>query len=116
MAIAQIIPELQCVHGFQIGINSTADVEISKVKLVPVYYYHSWLETPDEAIIDAYPIGFISRDPALVITKGPQRPAGGGMYIKDEQTVRDRIGAKMFRKSNFLARLMQESGYVYTEK
>jgi len=116
MAIAQIIPELRCVHGLQVGIKSITEVGVVKAKLAPVYYYHSWLETPDESIIDAYPIGFMSLDPALIITKGPQRPAGGGMYIKDEQTIRDRIGAKMFRKSNFLVELMKECGYVYTEK
>lgn len=78
------------------------------------YTYHSWLETPDKSIIDAYPVGFMSCNPILVITKGPQSSCGGELYIEDEETIRKFINRRTYRKSLILADLIRKSGYRYS--
>jgi hypothetical protein len=115
MAISQVIPKLKCIHGFLVGLRRKDKVN-DDIKFMTEYTYHSWLKTPDGSIIDPYPVGFISCNPVLVITTGPQSSCGGELYIEHEDTIKKFINRKMYRKSLILADLIRKSGYIYTSQ
>lgn len=71
-AIALVIPELKLVDGVVLGYKRRGKSP---------YNYHSWLLTPDGAIIDPYPFWCLS-DVILVPTKNKYRRFGGALYRK----------------------------------
>lgn len=60
-AVALAIPELKLVDGVVLGHSLTGKIP---------FRYHSWLVTPDKAIIDPYPCHHITIGPLLVSTEG----------------------------------------------
>ncbi len=76
--ISLIFKKLNLVDGYLIGLDLVPGE--NKVKLV--HTNHSWLCTPDNAIIDPYPMGIISKTSALLLpTSGTiYCPHGGNLY------------------------------------
>lgn len=58
-----VFKELTLVDGILIGL----DLLPEENKVTVVHTHHSWLRTPDGAIIDPYPMGIISPTSALLI-------------------------------------------------
>lgn len=68
---------------------------------------HSWLETPDGAIIDPYPVGFLTFMPVLVASRGEYEPYGKGLYSPNPEVTRRIYTAAMHRKSKVFAGLIR---------
>lgn len=109
-AIAQIIPELRCVDGYYFGLAKIKDEKGEST--VTQHCSHSWLVTPDEAIIDAYPCGYMSVNPVLVVAKGSHAPHGGNLYIPNGETTDEACANRtVFRKTQVLVRFAE--GWKY---
>jgi len=93
-ALAQNIPELQVVDGVHLGLTRRRVKKKVTLKLSHSGF-HSWLRTPHGAIIDAYPMGFISANPVLIPTKGHLRFFASSFYIEDPATKKQvkKVGA-----------------------
>lgn len=99
-AIAQILPELSVITGGLTGYKENPD--IPGVLMIRTSG-HSWLQTPDGALIDPYPVGFITWRPVMFPTNQDSIfPAfGASMYnskfekhgFKNTQEDRKRIKA-----------------------
>lgn len=109
-ALAFKIPELRLVDGNYLGavVRETDPKFTVKLQVCS----HSWLVTPDDAIIDAYPVGYISANPVLVVTKGKFAPYGGNFYLPDP-TVTSECCAnrKVYRRTQQLIQFAQ--GWKY---
>ncbi len=81
-ALAWYFPELTLVNGIHIG---PAFIEKDGNKTVKFCTCeHSWLQTPDRAILDPYPPGIITLDVILIPTKGDYYYFAGSQYQQDE--------------------------------
>ena len=74
-ALAIIIPQLKVVDGLFLGLSQKKSSKAVRAN-------HSWLLTPDRAIIDPYPVGIISMSPLLVPTKGKYSSFYSGFFFK----------------------------------
>lgn len=88
--VRMLIPELVLVDGYVIGIEikgkGCADV---------IHICHSWLRTPDNAIIDAYPMGRISTTTALLLpTMGTVHCSHGANFYLEDIGVRNHFDMK----------------------
>ncbi len=102
-AIASRMPDLRVVSGRHVSIK----YETAKQVFV-TYTIHSWLATPDDAVIDAYPPTILSIAPIIVPTKGKYAEANAGMYIADssvEGFMRKHVNT--WRMRHFTARVIQ---------
>lgn len=77
-ALSVCIPKLTVVTGGYRGIRAINNGTEFRITLAS----HSWLKTPDKAIIDPYPVGVISYNPLLVPADGESiyLSFGSGMY------------------------------------
>lgn len=73
-----VFKELTLVDGILIGL----DFIPTENKVTLAHTHHSWLRTPDGAIIDPYPMGLISTTSALLIPTSETRYCvhGGNLY------------------------------------
>lgn len=104
-AIAMVIPELRVVDGNYLGFTRTKTDKGYDLDLCTAD--HSWLTTPDDAIIDPYPVGFLAVNPVLVVTKGHYAPFGGQLYIPDNKITAKISTRSLWRKSHVLYRFIQ---------
>jgi hypothetical protein len=82
IALGSIEPEVKVIHGNVFGLVWTEKepkVRQAQIKLCR----HSWLLTPDGAILDAYPVGFLALDIVLVPTTGTYAPYLSALYQED---------------------------------
>lgn len=111
-AISIIIPELKMVNGVYLGL------EWSKKKTGPKCRIrtcrHSWLVTPDGAILDPYPVGFITIDVPLVVTKGLYKMFGGAFYQKNEGVTSEISWKEVEEKSLILVKMIREAEKKHT--
>ncbi len=80
-AFSKIMPELKVIDGHYMGISREESGD--QVKIGHTFCDHSWLETPDGAIIDPCPIGVITWDVLLIPKKGDWLAYGNWNYIPD---------------------------------
>lgn len=89
--ISLIYKELTVIDGMLIG----ADIDLKKSKASLKYTLHSWLETPDGNIIDAYPMGVIATTTALLIpTSGTKYCCHGGNLYQKEYDISNDFDSK----------------------
>lgn len=107
LAISRIIPQLTCIHGLLIGMvkSECPDTKEQILRFAPTI--HSWLLTPDGSVIDAYPVGFMSCNPVLVITRGQPSYSGGMFYKPDKNVGPKYITREIYRKSVVLEKLFR---------
>ena len=105
--LAHNIPELTVVDGHYLGLESTAKDD-PKSFLIR-HCDHSWLLTPDQAIIDPYPVGFISTNPVLIGPHGTYSVFSRHSYVPDPTVTRQVITRKVWRKTKIFCRLIDES-------
>ena len=104
--ISRIFPELTLVDGYIIGL----DIKSSNDTIPTVNTDHSWLQTPDQAIIDPYPMGLISTTGALLIpTSGTKFVAHGSNLYQEDKSVRSRFNAEeKWREARSCMRLLRK--------
>ena len=78
--IAGHVQKLDVQSGYYYGVEVGPDEGV----VTTMKMDHSWLRTPDGAIIDPYPGGFFTHQPILVPTKGHLAPFGGNLYRFDQ--------------------------------
>ena len=105
-ALAMFIPELTVVDGHFVGLKSRQIAEGCEFEIRNCG--HSWLLTPDEAIIDPYPVGFITTNPILIGPKSDYLFYGLEYYVADSQVTRSVVNKKVTRSSHVLFRFMKE--------
>lgn len=108
--VSLIFKDLTLVDGYLIGLElvpGTRQVRIVRTN-------HSWLHTPDGAIIDPYPMGIISTTSALLLPKtGTVYCAHGGNLYHEETEVRNHFNVSKCWKN---ARSCLRSLKKYTRK
>jgi hypothetical protein len=109
LALASMVPELICKHGYMLGIKKDDPRNGESNLTLLAVTNHSWLQTPHGSIIDAYPVGVMACTPVLVITKGYQGYCGGELYVECQETIVSCITREIYRRSRFLTQLMQKS-------
>ena len=103
-AISMALPKLKCIDGSYAGLER---IPAAGVVFELQYTDHSWLLTPDGAIIDPYPVGYISVNPVIVVTKGQYSPFGGKLYVEDSRITTKVSARKLWRKSQVLYKMIQ---------
>ncbi len=106
-AISMAMPKLRLVDGNYTGMEHISTVDGLNFKLC--YAAHSWLVTPDDAIIDPYPVGYLAINPVLVVNKGKYVVFGGNLYIPNPNVTAKISTRETMRKSQTLYRLIKES-------
>jgi len=76
---------------------------------------HSWLKTPDGAIIDTYPVGFIAAHPILVASRGKYRAYGSGLYVEDKHAAEKYSTGAVQRNSKVFFGLIQKACAAFPE-
>jgi hypothetical protein len=111
-ALALIVPELKVVDGWHFGLekhDGTSGRFRPGEKLRHTACPHSWLETPDETIIDPHPIGYLSAGPVIVVTRGVYASFAANFYSADNIVTESKVKTGTIRRSRLLANLMRES-------
>ena len=103
-AISMEVPELKLVSGCYYGLEWSNTREVRLVECD-----HSWLVTPDKAILDPYPVGFVTDDVVLVVANGVYTPFGQGLYRPDEKISPDINIKEIWRKSQVIFQFIQEA-------
>lgn len=99
-AISFYIPELHTITGSYVGLEQKR--ENGTLTMEPTWSQHSWLLTPDDAVIDPHPVGVISVSPLLAVGKGDHTPYGKGLYVPDWDITKKVSGRNLWRKSTLL--------------
>lgn len=114
-AISLVVPELKVVSGVYLGIKWTTEGEKSTYALRGCR--HSWLVTPDGAILDPYPVGFLTLDVVLIpATAGNYTAFGQGLYRVQEVVLSEIPIRKIWKKTRALHKLVQKSEAHYKNK
>jgi len=101
--LALIFKELTLEDGTLIGLDHT----LVEGKVAMVHTDHSWLRTPDRAIIDPYPMGIISPTLALLIPTSKTRyRVHGGNHYHENPSVRERFDVEQSLKNAHSCRLL----------
>lgn len=105
--LAETVHELKVVDGYYAGI--TTDDDSSHVM---THTEHSWLITPDNAIIECFPVGLMSPNPLLIPTKGKYAHAGSGYYLTSqklaEEICRKIVNRTMFRQVRVIRKIIMQ--------
>lgn len=106
-ALSSHIKELRTVDGWYVGLEMGG--EKPSLKYTP----HSWLVTPDEAIIEPYPVGMLIPNPALIPTRSEYAHSGAGYYLSNPLiTVRMNIecsSLRVTRETAVITQLMKQA-------
>lgn len=98
--------ELGVIDGFYLGLKSNSP---NKNDFTIEYCEHSWLVTPDQTIIDPYPVGTLNINPLLIPAKGTFNRFGYNFYVPDQavsKTVRNR---DLFKESKRWKRILRRA-------
>ncbi len=102
-ALAKKVPTLLVEDGKYFGLRRAGETQEGQ------FADHSWLVTPDGAIIDPYPVGFLTPNPVLVVTRGIYQPYGSGLYVPDKRVRRSFPKLRVMWKTRILFGLIQEA-------
>ena len=101
--IAAHLSSLKVVTGYFLGLDPLSQHGEKRVKIRNCE--HSWLVTPDGAIIDPYPVGVIALCPLLIPTRGEYRVFAASQYYHDSETHLP-INRKAYREVQVMSRLL----------
>ncbi len=105
-ALAHIVPETSFVDGLFLGLGIKEEQEEATLFEMR-QCSHSWLMTPDGAIIDPYPVGFITANAVLIGSKTQYSPWGRDLYRPDRRVTARISTRKMARTTSVLTRFMK---------
>jgi hypothetical protein len=108
-ALSMCISELKVVDGRYLGVECVKNEDPDQVGIELKNCHHSWLVTPDGAIIDPYPVGFIITNPLLIGAKGDYTFYGYKMYFPDPRVAGRVMTRSLHRASIVLAKYMMAS-------
>lgn len=103
-ALAINIKDLTLVDGYFLGLTPSSDGVAGSMVIAKCD--HSWLVTPDKAIIDPYPVGFMATNPVIVGHESVYTPFGTELYKASENVTHRVSNRKLFRRSYVLSKLM----------
>ena len=106
-AIALHVQELMVVDGHYIGVSRKRRRD--KVDARLRYCTHSWLVTPSGSIIDPYPVGILSMNPILIVTRGKYKSFGGGLYWPNAEVTRIIDTKELRERVKILSRVISEA-------
>jgi len=101
------VQNVEVVDGLFIGLNIVKKSESGGSSLR--HCNHSWLRTADGAIIDIYPVGFITMAPVLVATKGEMSVFSNSMYIEEPEITREVVNRDLYRNVRVIQKHLKES-------
>lgn len=108
-ALARCVPEVKVVDGLYLGMECQRNGDPDQIGVMIRNCSHSWLVTPDGAIIDPYPVGIIITNPILIGPKGPRTVFGREMYLPDPRITGKVMTRNIYRASVVLSRYMMKS-------
>jgi hypothetical protein len=108
-ALARCVPEVKVVDGLYLGMECQRNGDPDHIGIILRNCNHSWLITPDRAIIDPYPVGIIITNPILIGQKGPRTVFGHQMYFPDPRVTSKIMTRNIYRESIVLSKYMLES-------
>lgn len=106
-ALEPFIKGVEFVDGYYVGINIKKKTDEEKTSLC--HCNHSWLKTSDDAIIDIYPVGFITMCPILVATKGYMASFGASIYLEDPSLAKEIMNRNLWRNTEVIKKHLKES-------
>lgn len=107
-ALAIHVPELKVCDGIYVGAELTKEKRPTDLQARQAR--HSWLVTPDDAIIDPYPVGVIAcGSPLLMPARGRYAPFGKGLYITDEAVASLVMTSKRKQETKILTGLLEKA-------
>lgn len=106
-ALAKHVRGIKVVDGNFIGLKQQKKKGQTYFKLR--FAAHSWLVTPSGTIIDPYPVGFMSVNPVMVVTRGEYKPFGHGAYMPDKSTTRTHVTQEVLATAREMTRLIRQS-------
>jgi len=97
--ISLIFSDLKLVDGILYGVQLTfSENEIPQTALCTTL--HSWLQTPDGAIIDPYPMGVIAASTAVLIpVTGTHFCVHGGNMYREDSSIRAKFNVRRSLKN-----------------
>ena len=101
-----ILKDLTLVDGYITGFQFSDDRRTATV----VHTNHSWLTTPNGAILDPYPMGVSPQNSAMLIpTKGIYTVHGANYYFPEKKKVRKPFDVKgSWKRARFQANLFKK--------
>jgi len=105
--LAKLIPHTRVIDGNFIGLKHVMRKGKMHIKLR--FAAHTWLMLPSGSIIDPYPVGFMSTNPVLVVTRGIYKPFGQGAYMPDKSTTKAHVTKEVLGKARELTRLIRKA-------
>lgn len=107
-ALVRLVPGLRVQDGTYLGFETRR--ETGRLHFKPRIWNHSWLQTPSGAVIDAYPIGFISFGGPIIVASGKRLgPFGTNYYVPDERAAREFLTKKVRRETEILHKFIVEA-------
>jgi len=104
--------KLRFVDGYCLGVTEDSTNELGQKAISVTNMVHSWLVTPDGAIIDPKPIGFSSYGAILIPTKGKNIPCFSRVYIPEPDIIRKTRkklpSKKLWRRARLFAELLKK--------
>ena len=105
--LTHYVPELKVIDGHYLGIK-----EINGSYII-TRTEHSWLTTPDGAILETCAIGILSGMPSLIPTKGQMVHACASQYLTNyglgERVRKKVLTKKLFKKINLAIQMLDVS-------
>ncbi len=110
-ALALHIPDLTVIDGVYISLSAAPSIDTEGD-----YWYdnfgattHSWLVTPDGAIIEPYPVSFVAWGPLLIPTRNNAPESGAGLYVPKPTVTAKVVSRKIYRQSQTIAMFIYEA-------
>lgn len=97
--------DLSVVDGRLLGLGVRQDTKFDLLST-----RHSWLVTPDGAIIDPYPVGIISQSGALLIPTSDQGHTihGGNLYMPEDDAYKYFDVTDSWRRARSMIRILRK--------
>lgn len=102
-AVKWAVPELTLTHGRYLGIDLFKKEENYEYDIRNCR--HSWLKTPDDTIIDPYPVGFLTVNP-VIIGKSDFGCFGRAFYFEQPDVIREIKYREIWKKARRMYELM----------
>ena len=104
------------VDGYLLGVSKEVDEKEKKITVSHVKCDHSWLETPDGAILDPNPVGCITWDVLLCVAKGTFAPYGKNLYLPCNEVTKEVSNRNLWRESQVIYKIMKKAKEIHKGK
>jgi hypothetical protein len=105
-ACAMLVPELKVIDGFYLPLR--IDPKVAQPWWERTIR-HSWLETPDKAIIEPYPVGYMTFFPAMLPSAEKNQDSLAHSYTPYEPIARIANRKTVIRRAQILCEFTKEA-------